>query len=199
VRMGGAATLLNAELGYDEAAAEAAAVPAAVLAPTPGSRVQVIWPASRGNAVPTNAEAPDLINLLPNGVRAAMWQLAAAFVLLALWLGRRVGRPVAEPQPVELPASELVVSVGNLLQRARRRDQAAATLAEEARRILAERLGLPASSSAELVADTVAARTGIDRGRVLEALATTTGISDKDLVSRSQTIEEIRREVTRVR
>jgi hypothetical protein len=76
---------------------------------------------------------------------------------------------------------------------------APATLAEEARRILAERLGLPASSSAELVADTVAARTGIDRGRVLEALATTTGISDKDLVSRSQTIEEIRREVTRVR
>ena len=52
-----------------------------------------------------------------DGVRGSLWQLALGFLVFALWKARRLGRPVAEPQPVELAASELTVAVGNLLQR----------------------------------------------------------------------------------
>ena len=91
------------------------------------------------------------------GVRLALWQLVVAFVLLALWRARRLGRPVAEPQPVQLPGAELVVAVGNLLQRAKGRGQAAGLLTDDLRRSLAERLGLPPSAPADQVADAVAA------------------------------------------
>ena len=201
VRLGGPSILTNGQLADDQNAGLATAV----LAPASGTRVQVIWP-GLGGAQPGDG-GPDgpglggasLSDLLPSGVRAALWQLAAAFVLLALWRGRRLGRPVVEPQPVDLPASELVVSVGNLLQRAGRRDQAAATLAADLRRFLAERLGLPASSGAGTVADAAAARTGIDRERVLDALDTGPTTDERDLVRRAQAIDAIRREVTRVR
>jgi hypothetical protein len=200
VRLGGPTILTNGQIAQDQNAGLAAAV----LAPTPGTRVQVIWPglggAQPGDGGPGGSGLRgSLSDLLPSGVRAALWQLAAAFGVLALWRGRRLGRPVAEPQPVELPASELVVSVGNLLQRAGRRDQAAATLAADLRRFLAERLGLPASSDAGVVADAVAARTGIDRDRVLDALDTRPTTDERDLVRRAQAIDAIRREVTRVR
>lgn len=197
VRLGGPATLTNGELAVDQNAGLAAAV----LAPTAGTRVQVIWedvvaPSGEGGE---GGEGPGLFDLLRPGVRAALWQLAAAFAFLALWRGRRLGRPVTEPQPVELTASELVVSVGNLLQRAGRRDQVAATLADDLRRTLAERLGLPASSDAATVADAVAARTGVERDRVLDALDPRPPADEKDLVRRSQTMESIRREATRDR
>src|SRR6266581_6954843 len=72
-------------------------------------------------------------------VRLAMWQLVVAFAVLVLWRARRLGRPVAEAQPVQIPGSELVVAVGNLLQRARGRGQAAGLLTDDLRRTLAER------------------------------------------------------------
>ena len=58
----------------------------------------------------------------------ALAQLLIAFVVFALWRGRRLGRPVAEVQPVEIAGSELVVAVGNLLQKAGRPEIAAERL-----------------------------------------------------------------------
>jgi Domain of unknown function (DUF4350) len=194
VRLGGPGTLTNELLAEDQNAGLAAAV----LAPKAGTRVQVIWEDVVAPSGPP-PQGPGLFDLLRPGVRAALWQLAAAFAFLALWRGRRLGRPVTEPQPVELTASELVVSVGNLLQRAGRRDQVVATLADDLRRTLAERLGLPASSDAATVADAVAARTGVERDRVLDALDSRPPADEKDLVRRSQTMESIRREATRDR
>jgi hypothetical protein len=122
-----------------------------------------------------------------------------AFVLLALWRARRLGRPVVEPQPVQLPGAELVVAVGNLLQRAKSRRQAAGLLTDDLRRSLAERLGLPASTPPDQVADAVAARTGIPRERVLRTLSQATPGDEAELVALSQAVDTIRREVIRVR
>src|SRR5206468_2825944 len=82
---------------------------------------------------------------------AAFVQLLVAFVAAALWRGRRLGRPVPEEPPVEVPASELVLAVGALRQRGRQRQRAAHDLATRARRVLADRMGLPGALAALLV------------------------------------------------
>jgi len=188
VRLGGASVLVNRELGE----ADNAVLLASLLVPAEGTTVQVLQP-----PLPGGGDA-GLTDLIAPRVRLALWQLVVAFVLLALWRARRLGRPVAEPQPVQLPGAELVVAVGNLLQRARGRGQAAGLLTDDLRRSLAERLGLPPSTPADQVADTVAARTGIPRERVLRTLTRSTPRDEAELVALSQAIDTVRREVIRV-
>jgi uncharacterized protein DUF4350 len=188
VRLGGASALVNQELGE----ADNGVLAASLLAPTQGTAVQVLRPPLPGGG------RAGLGELLAPRVRLALWQLVVAFVLLAIWRARRLGRPVTEPQPVQIPGAELVVAVGNLLQRARGRGQAAGLLGDDLRRSLAERLGLPASAPADQVADAAAARSGIPRERVLRALAPTTPRDEAELVALSQAIDSVRREVIRV-
>ena len=188
VRLGGASVLINRELGE----ADNAVLLASLLVPAEGTTVQVLQP-----PLPGGGDA-GLTDLIAPRVRLVLWQLVVAFVLLALWRARRLGRPMAEPQPVQLPGAELVVAVGNLLQRAKGRGQAAGLLTDDLRRSLAERLGLPPSTPADQVADTVAARTGIPRERVLRTLTRSTPRDEAELVALSQAIDTVRREVIRV-
>ena len=189
VRLGGASVLVNQELGK----ADNAVLLASLLVPVEGTSVQVLQP-----PLPGGGDA-GLGDLIAPRVRLALWQLVIAFVLLALWRARRLGRPVVEPQPVQLPGAELVVAVGNLLQRAKGRGQAAGLLTDDLRRSLAGRLGLPPSAPADQVADAAAARTGIPRELVLRTLTQTTPRDEAELVALSQAIDTVRREVTRVR
>jgi hypothetical protein len=189
VRLGGASVLVNQELGE----ADNAILLASLLVPVEGTTVQVLQPPLPGGGT------AGLGDLIAPRVRLALWQLVVAFVLLALWRARRLGRPVAEPQPVQLPGAELVAAVGNLLQRAKGRGQAAGLLTDDLRRSLAERLGLPPSAPADQVADAVAARTAVPRERGLRTLTQTTPGDEAELVALSQAIDTVRREVTRVR
>jgi hypothetical protein len=87
-----------------------------------------------------------LLTLLPPGVRLACVQVLVLLVLLALWRGRRLGPPVAEPLPVVVRAAETVEGRGRLYAAAQARDHAADTLRAGARVRLAERGGLPVRS-----------------------------------------------------
>jgi hypothetical protein len=189
VRLGGASALVNEELGE----ADNGVLMASLLVPTEGTTTQVLQPPLPGGG------SAGLGDLIAPRVRLALWQLVVAFVLLALWRARRLGRPVVEPQPVQLPGAELVVAVGNLLQRAKGRGQAAGLLTDDLRRSLAERLGLPSVTPPDQVADAVAARTGIPRERVLWTLTQATPRDEAELVALSQAVDAIRREVIRVR
>jgi Domain of unknown function (DUF4350) len=186
VRLGGPSALVNQEIGE----ADNAVLIADLLSPAPGPGVVVLRPP------PPGAGTKGLAELIAPRVKLALVQLVIAFLLLALWRSRRLGRPVAEPTAVRIPGSELVVAVGNLLRRARHRGQAAALLAGDLRRSLAERLGLPAAAPPEQVASTVAARTGIDHDRVLAALQPSTPRDDAELVALGQAIDAIRTEVS---
>jgi len=189
VRLGGASALVNQEIGK----ADNAVLAASLLAPSEGASVVVLQPPAPGGG------SRDLGDLVAPRVKLGLWQLGVAFALLALWRGRRLGRPVAEPVVVSIPGSELVVAVGNLLQRARHRQQAAALLADDLRRTLSDRLGLPASAPPEQVAASVAARTGIERERVLAALLPSVPRGEPELVVLGQSVEAIRTEVTSAR
>jgi hypothetical protein len=186
VRLGGASALVNRQIGT----ADNAVLATDLLSPTAGPGVTVLRPPPPGGGSKT------LGQLIAPRVELALLQLGVAFLLLALWRSRRLGRPVTEPTAVRIPGSELVVAVGNLLRRARHRGQAATLLAGDLRRTLTERLGLPATATPDDVAATVAERTGIDRERVLAALQPSTPRDEAELVALGQAIDTIRTEVS---
>lgn len=184
--IGGPAAFVNTVIGREDNAVLAASL----LAPREETRVAILRP-------PVLEDGGDTLgDLVPDGVRGALAQLAVAFLLYALWRARRLGRPVAEPQPVELPASELVLAVGHLLQQAGRAEEAGRLLGDDLRRALADRLGLGPDAPPGQVADVAAARTGIPAARVLAALAPSRLGSDADLVSLAGEADTIRQEVT---
>jgi uncharacterized protein DUF4350 len=187
VRLGGPGALTNRHLGDKDNGLLAVSL----LAPRAGTRVHVLQPPPPGGG------DKSLTDLIRPQVKSSILQLVVAFVVLALWRGRRLGKPVVEPQPVQIPASELVIAVGNLLQRAKGRSQASKLLADDLRRTLSERLGLPVSTPPERVAEVVAARTGLDRAQ-LERTMTTTAGNEAELVALAQNVEAVRRELSSV-
>lgn len=195
VLLGGADLLTNARLARQDNSVLAANL----LAPLPtGPAVQWLLGPRAGSG------HRSLLTLMAPRVKEGLVQLLVALVLLALWRGRRLGRPVAETPVVELPGSELVVAVGHLLQQAGRRDDAAAILRSTLRRAVYDRLGLPPTAGPDTVADVVAARTGLDRSTVRATLAGPTPGSDGELVALAHQADTIvqmlaRQEMTHVR
>lgn len=161
-----------------------------LLAPAPGAKVTILQPPRIGEG------DKSLTDLVPRRVKMALLQLLVAFLFVCLWRARRLGRPVTEPQAVELAGSELVVAVGNLAQQAGRRGEAATVLRDDLRRTLAERLNLGRDTPIDVVADVAAERTGIDRATVLHALGGDPPASDAALVALAQSTETVHLEIT---
>jgi hypothetical protein len=184
--VGGPATFVNSVIGNEDNAVLAASL----LVPREGTRVTFLRPTPAGGGQET------LTDLIGDPVRGLLLQLGIAFVIYALWRARRLGRVVPEPQPVELPASELVLAVGHLLERAGRADEAGRLLGDDLRRALADRLGLGPEAPAPDVAAVASARTGIPAARVLAALAPPSIDDAGGLVALAVESDTIRQEVT---
>jgi hypothetical protein len=157
-----------------------------------GRRVAFVRPAIAGTG------ERDLVDLVDTPVRAALAQLLVAFVVVALWRSRRLGRPVEEPQPVRIEGSELTRAVGRLLERNRRPERAAAILRDRARRELSAPLGIPLDAPVDVVVAALTARTGLHERDVHRAVAGPVG-SDQDLVEVATLLARIREEITRER
>ncbi len=191
VAVGGAGFLVNANLGD----ADNGLLAVTLLAPTTSERVVVLRPPAPGEG------EKGLLDLVARRWELAVLQLAVAFGVLVLWRARRLGRPVLEPQPVPLAGSELVVAVGELLQRAKGREQAASVLRDDLRRWLAERLGLPPATPAEVVAGALAASASpgafgdLTADEVLGVLAGGRPANEDGLVALAHSVESIRRRV----
>ncbi|HMK11019.1 MAG TPA: hypothetical protein VK461_05540, partial [Acidimicrobiales bacterium] len=184
VATGGAGPFVNDRIDSEDNAALAANI----LVPHDGARVAFLERANPG----TGEGNKSLRDLIPTRVRMALAQLLIAFVIFALWRGRRLGRPVSEVQPVEIAGSELVVAVGNLLQKTGRPQAAAERLRADLHRDLTSRLGIPPTASADVVADLAAQRTGYDRSKLADALAGPLPTTAEALVVAARDIEEVR-------
>jgi hypothetical protein len=187
VAIGGSGLVVNAAL----AEGDNAAVVAALVAPQAGTDLLVLEP----RALPGGGGQRTLADLVPVGVTRAILQLALAFAIYALWRARRLGRPVAEPQPVAVAGSELVAAVGNLLDRTRSPAHAGELLRADLRRFLADHLGVPAGSPPEVLAAVAAERTGLDDAGLRWALGSAPVTDDAGLAALAHTIDRIRTEV----
>jgi hypothetical protein len=189
VEVGGPRLWTNGRLGR----ADNSVLAANLLVPRPGTHVWWLSGPSIGGG------HQSLWQLIPSRAKEALWQLLIVGVLVALWRGRRLGRPVVESQPVDVPGSELVVAVGNLLEQGRRRSQAAERLRGDLTRVLADRYGLAPTSPPDLLADVAAARSGVDRDLVLATLTGPLPADDASVLRLAEDAIRIREEVARVR
>lgn len=187
VALGGSGLFVNAAL----AAGENAPVATALLAPEPGTAVLVLEP--RGPV--TTGGDRSLLDLVDPGVRLALVQLAIAFGVYAAWRARRLGRPVGEPQPSAIAASDLVAATGALLDRAQAPDHAAAVLRADLRRFLGDRLGVPPGAPPDVLAAVAAERTGAAAADLRRALGDEPVAGEAGLADLARTIDRIREEV----
>lgn len=176
--------LLNRSL----ARGDGAALGAALLAPVPGTRVAVV------EAVGGGGETA-LLDLIAPRVGQALLQLVVAAALYALWRARRLGRPVAEPQPVAVAGSELVAAVGRLLDRQGRPEEAAATLRSSLVRRLESRLGVAHGTPSAVLGAAVAGPSGLPADRCAAALGERPVPDEATLVAVAADLDHIRRSV----
>lgn len=186
VAVGGAAFATNDRL----AEADNSVLAAGLLAPRQGMTVRFV-----DAPIPAGGGDKTLYELISDGVRRAGLQLGLAFVVYALWRAIRLGRPVREPQPVEIAGSELVVATGRLLERGRSPAAAAEVLREGLRRDLRARLGVPVDASTETFAEVVAERSGIDLQEARTVVGHDPVTSDDELVAVARAIASVHQEV----
>ncbi len=191
VALGGAGPFVNENLDQGDAAGLAVAL----LAPQPRMATQVVSDlapdAGEIGAGEGAEEGGGTFAGLPGAARVAGLQLLVVFLALALWRGRRLGRPVVEDPPVEIPGSELVVAVGELYQKGRHRRRAAQALSGQARRAVADRLGLPRRADTRTIAEVAASRTGIPVDQVHTAIDPPDPPDDEALVALARTTDEL--------
>ena len=166
---------------------------AALLAPRDGTRVAVLDP-GRPTIAAAGQGNKTLWGLVPPGVKLGLLQVGLAFLIYVFWRVRRLGKPVAEPQPVKVAGSELVSAVGGLLERSKSPQHAADVMRADLRRDLILHLGIPHNLADDTLGQVLAARTGLDEARLQAALGPGPVTSDRDLLAVAQLIDYVRKE-----
>lgn len=180
----------NARLDQDDNAGLAARL----LVPWPGVDVRIIDP-TRLYGTTDDVGDGTVLGALPQRFQDAVGQLIIAFLAWGLIRGRRLGRPVDEELPVPLPASDLVLASGRLLDRNGDATDAAERLRRRARRDLGIALGLGSDPDPGELADALHGRAGIDPVLIRSALLVPV-VDQSDLVATSSYLDRLRRELT---
>lgn len=132
-----------------------------------------------------------LWQLIETRVKVMFAGLVIAGILYVLAVARRLGSPVIEPLPVELPSSSYVDAVGRLYARTpQSRSRSSRLLRNDLRVSLARRVGMSADSSADELATAIAGTHG--RDELLALLDGPTPRTDEEFVALSQQLVEIR-------
>jgi hypothetical protein len=160
-----------------------------------GSADQLLWLVP---APGTAANRRTASSILPDWVLPAALQLLLAGLLVALWRGRRLGPPVAEPLPVVVRAAEAVEGRSRLYRRAQARDRAADALRSGALARMVPLLGIDSSGGGEpspdAVVAAVASRSGRSDADVHALLFGPPPAFDADLVALADSLDSIVRD-----
>lgn len=160
-----------------------------------GRQIRVLDP-NRFFSDSTDVGDGTVLGALPPRGSQALSQLVLAFLVWALVSGRRLGQPVVEELPVPLPASDLVLASGRLLDRNGDVGDAAERLRRRARRDLGVTLGLGPDPDPTTLAGALRTRSGLDPTLVDRALLTP--IIDEDgLVATATYLDRLRRDLHR--
>ena len=145
---------------------------------------------------PVGAGDESLLDLVPSRVIALLVGLGGAFLLYALSRGRRLGAPVLEPVPIELPSSTYTEAVGRLYARTENAAQrSAAILRADLRIDLARRVGMSSEASASDLAGALGS--AADRGALIELLDGSAPANDGEFVELAAALSTTRERVDR--
>lgn len=166
---------------------------AALILAVLGERTDLVWyrPAPGDPALREGGSKP-LHVLLPRSIKVAVFQLAAALLVVAAWRGRRLGPVVGEPLPVVVRASEATEGLARLYRRAGARDRAAAALRAAAVRSIAPRFGLaPVDAEQRTLAEALARHTGGSAPEIATLLYGGTPADDAALVALADDLDTL--------
>ena len=145
---------------------------------------------------PVGAGTQTLWQLIETRVKVLFAGLAIAALIYVLAVGRRIGSPVEEPVPIELPSSSYVEAVGRLYARTpQSRVRSSQILRNDLRADLARRVGMRADSTAFDLATAVSGAAG--REELLRVLDGPPPQTDDEFVALSRELIEIRERVDR--
>jgi len=159
-----------------------------------GSTKDLVWlmspvPTPRGDGTRTPT-------LLPGWWQLAVVQFFVAFVVAAIWRGRRLGPIMVEPLPVSVRASETVEGHGRLYHRLDARDRAADALRTGSRARLSRAYGH--ADDPHALSAAVASRTGRDPAKVRALLYDAMPNNDDDLVDLARDLDRLEQEARRL-
>ena len=136
-----------------------------------------------------------LFDLLPPSVIAFLIGLVAAVVLFAIAKSRRLGSPVEEEVPIDLPSSSFVDALGRLYRRAEKPNERSADIMRQSlRKNLTRRAGMPSDASAKDIS-TALAGGGEQRAALEQLLDGPAPESDDALVELAQDLAETRNRI----
>lgn len=161
-----------------------------LLTPTGTDRTEIVRPAIRATD-----GAVALGDLVPDRVRAGLWQVLIGFLVLIAWRARRLGAPLIDRAPVRLASSDLTAAVGALLAHHDTRAAALERIAADTRRRLARRLDLPEAVEVDLLVDHLAARTSLDPVTLHRVLRPAPPDRDADLLQATTALAELEQNV----
>ncbi len=145
---------------------------------------------------PVGAGDEGLLDLVPTKVIALLVGLGGAFLLYALSRGRRLGAPVLEPVPIELPSSTYTEAVGRLYARTENSAQRSAEiLRADLRTDLARRVGMSSEASASELASALGS--SADKGALIELLDGAAPANDSEFVELAAALSTTRARVDR--
>lgn len=158
-----------------------------------GARADVTWLMARSGPPGGQAAEP---GLLPAWWPIAVVQAGVAFLVAAVWRGRRLGPILVEPLPVTVRAAETVEGHGRLYHRLNAYDRAARALRAGVVGRLSRAYGHaedPLALSAVL-----ADRTGLDPIAVRRMLVDARPTTDEDLVALARDLDRLEQEAHRL-
>jgi hypothetical protein len=158
-----------------------------------GTQTEITWLMARAEQ-PSDSTRPP--SLLPPWWEIAVVQAAVAFVVVAIWRGRRLGPILSEPLPVRVRAAETVEGHGRLYHRLTARDRAAEALRTGAIARLSRAFGH--TEDPQALSDAVARRTGRDPAEVRRLLFEAVPGSDDDLVNLARYLDRLEQEARRL-
>lgn len=158
-----------------------------------GSTPNLIWYQPGLSDAADYADSAD--SVWPAWVGPVSGLIAAAFVLFAVAVGRRLGSAVVEPLPVLVPAAEITTSRGRLYLRTNDRGRSARILQDASKRRLAARLGVPRGASGDQLVAAVASATGLMPAGVAELLFGPPPPDDAALIDLAQQLTNLEERV----
>ncbi len=158
-----------------------------------GANPEITWLMARAEPPSGATRAP---SLLPPWWQIALVQCAVAFVVVAIWRGRRLGPILSEPLPVRVRAAETVEGHGRLYSRLNARDRAAEGLRAGAIARLSRAFGH--AEDPDALSAAVARRTGRDPAEVRRFLFEAVPGSDDDLVNLARYLDRLEQEARRL-
>jgi len=174
---------------------------AALALRTTGHHEQLVWYLPNGydtSVIGAPGEPTDLgssTDVLPPGFGTALYALALAALVAAVWRGRRFGPLAVEPLPVVVRASEATRGRARLYRRARATGRATAALRAASAKRIGARLGMPRTTERDEMVAAVQRATGIPAAEIARILYGPPPTNDADMIRVVDELDSLERKV----